>query len=229
MTGAAPTPPRLQADLERELGGIGALAVYGLTEAPFLTVSSVTDPPEKRALTVGRPVAGATLRIVTREESEATTGEAGEVRARGPQICDGYLDTARNADAFDDDGWFRTGDLGRLDEEGYLVITGRVKDIIIRKGENIAAKEVEDVLYDHPAVAEVAVVGLPDAGLGERCCAVIVARDGAASPTLTDIAEFCRAAGLATQKIPEQIELVAALPRNASGKVLKYALQDQFA
>jgi non-ribosomal peptide synthetase component E (peptide arylation enzyme) len=202
--------------------------VYGLTEAPFLTVSSVTDPPVKRAVTVGRPVAGATLRIVTNDEREAAPGEPGEIRARGPQICNGYLDTSRNHDAFDASGWFRTGDLGRLDDEGYLVITGRVKDIIIRKGENIAAKEVEDVLYDHPAVAEIAVVGLPDAALGERCCAVVVMRDGAPRPTLADLADFCRAAGLAVQKIPEQLELVDALPRNASGKVLKYELQDQF-
>jgi acyl-CoA synthetase (AMP-forming)/AMP-acid ligase II len=228
MTGAAPAPPGLQDDLERELGGIGALAVYGLTEAPFLTVSSVTDPPYKRALTVGRPVAGATLRIVTNDERDAAPGDEGEIRARGPQICDGYLDTNRNHDAFDADGWFRTGDLGRLDDEGYLVITGRVKDIIIRKGENIAAKEVEDVLYDHPAVAEVAVVGLPDPALGERCCAVVVTRDGAPAPTLADLADFCRAAGLAVQKIPEQLQIVSGLPRNASGKVLKYELQDQF-
>jgi acyl-CoA synthetase (AMP-forming)/AMP-acid ligase II len=227
MTGAAPAPPGLHYDLERELGGIGALACYGLTEAPFLTVSAVGDPGEKRAATVGHPIAGATLRIVTLGGVVAAPGEEGEVRARGPQICGGYLDTRRNDDAFDDDGWFRTGDLGRLDEDGYLVITGRVKDIIIRKGENIAAKEVEDVLYGHPAVAEVAVVGLPDSELGERCCAVVVARQDVPAPTLAGIADFCRAAGLANQKIPERLALVAELPRNASGKVLKHALQAQ--
>jgi cyclohexanecarboxylate-CoA ligase len=227
MTGATATPPGLQGDLERELGGIGALACYGLTEAPFLTVSSVGDPPAKRGGTVGRAIGGAVLRIVTLDETEAAVGQEGEVRAKGPQICLGYLDPTRNADAFDADGWFRTGDLGRLDDEGYLVITGRLKDIIIRKGENIAAKEVEDVLYEHPAIAEVAVIGLPDDVLGERCCAVVISRDGVEPPTLAGVVEFCRAAGLANQKIPEQLELVTELPRNASGKVLKYRLQDQ--
>ena len=227
MTGATATPPGLHADLERELGGIGALACYGLTEAPFLSVSSVGDPGVKRAETVGRAIAGATLRIVSLDETVVPPGVEGEVRAQGPQICQGYLDTNRNAEAFDADGWFRTGDLGRLDDEGYLVITGRLKDIIIRKGENIAAKEVEDVLYEHPAIAEVAVIGLPDDALGERCCAVVIVRDGESPPALDDIVAFCRAAGLANQKIPEQLELVTELPRNASGKVLKYQLQDQ--
>jgi acyl-CoA synthetase (AMP-forming)/AMP-acid ligase II len=227
MTGATATPPGLQGDLERELGGIGALACYGLTEAPFLTVSSVGDPPEKRGSTVGRAIGGAVLRIVTLDGTEAGPGEEGEVRATGPQICHGYLDESRNADAFDADGWFRTGDLGRLDDEGYLVIIGRLKDIIIRKGENIAAKEVEDVLYEHPAIAEVAVIGLPDDALGERCCAVVIPRDGVEAPTLASIVDCCRSAGLANQKIPEQLELVAELPRNASGKVLKYQLVDQ--
>jgi acyl-CoA synthetase (AMP-forming)/AMP-acid ligase II len=227
MTGAAPTPPGLHADLRRELGGIGALACYGLTEAPFLTASSLTDPDDKRAATVGRPVAGATLRVVTTAGVPAAVGAEGEVRAQGPQICQGYLDRARDAEAFDDDGWFRTGDLERLDDGGYLVITGRLKDIIIRKGENIAAKEVEDVLYEHPAIADVAVVGVPDAELGERCCAVVVARDGTPAPTLHDIASFCRRSGLAVQKIPVRLEIVTELPRNASGKVLKYRLQEQ--
>ena len=227
MTGATVTPPGLHADLERELGGIGALACYGLTEAPFLTVSSVGDSDNARAETVGRPIGGAKVRIVTMDDTVAAPGVEGEVRAQGPQICMGYLDAARNADAFDEEGWFRTGDLGRLDDDGYLVITGRLKEIIIRKGENIAAKEVEDVLYDHPAIAEVAVIGLPDPLLGERCCAVVVPRDDSLPPTLADIVEFCRAAGLAMQKIPEQLEVVAELPRNASGKVLKYQLQEQ--
>ena len=129
-----------------------------------------------------------------------------------------------DADAFDDEEWFRTGDLGVLDDNGFLTITGRLKDIIIRKGENIAAKEIEDVLYEHPAVADIAVIGLPDDLLGERCCAVVVLRDGATFG-LGDLVTFCRDAGLAMQKIPEQLEIVSELPRNASGKVLKFKLQ----
>jgi acyl-CoA synthetase (AMP-forming)/AMP-acid ligase II len=228
MTGAATTPPGLHAELRDELGGTGALACYGLTEAPFLTVSSLMDTDDQRSRTVGRPIGGAVLRVVDGDGQLCRPGESGEVRAKGPQICRGYLDSTRNADAFDDEGWFRTGDLGTLDADGFLAITGRLKDIIIRKGENIAAKEIEDLLYEHPAVAEVAVIGLPDNLLGERCCAVVMLRYG---PTLAlaDIVSFCRDAGLAMQKIPEQLEIVAELPRNASGKVLKFKLQEQFA
>ena len=179
MTGAATTPPGLHAELRRELGGTGALACYGLTEAPFLTVNSFEDTDDQRSQTVGRPIGGAVLRVVDGDGRLCPPGESGEVRAKGPQICRGYLDSTRNADAFDDEGWFRTGDLGRLDENGFLTITGRLKDIIIRKGENIAAKEIEDILYEHPAIADIAVIGLPDDLLGERCCAVVVLRDGA--------------------------------------------------
>ena len=228
MTGAATTPPGLHAELRRELGGTGALACYGLTEAPFLTVNSLEDTDEQRSRTVGRPIGGAVLRIVDGEGHLCGPGESGEVRAKGPQICRGYLDATRNADAFDDEEWFRTGDLGTLDADGFLTITGRLKDIIIRKGENIAAKEIEDVLYEHPAIAEIAVIGLPDDRLGERCCAVVLLRDGA-TLGLSDIVTFCRDAGLAMQKIPEQLEIVSELPRNASGKVLKFKLQEEFA
>lgn len=227
MTGAAPKPPALHDELRREMGGTGALACYGLTEAPFLTVSDVRDSDERRANTEGRAIGGAELRIVDTDGRVCPNGVAGEIQARGPQICRGYLDAARNAEAFDD-GWFRTGDIGALDEAGYLVITGRLKDVIIRKGENIAAKEVEDVLFEFPAVAEIAVVGLPDPLLGERCCAVVVPRVGAASFTLADVAAFCRSRGLAIQKTPEQLEIVDTLPRNASGKVLKYQLVERY-
>ena len=227
MTGAAPTPPGLHAELRGEMGGTGALACFGLTEAPFLTAGNVNDPDDKRARTEGRAVGGAVLRIVDTEGHPCAPGERGEIQATGPQICHGYLDASRNADAFDG-AWFRTGDLGILDDDGYLVITGRMKDIIIRKGENIAAKEVEDILHEHPCVAEVAVVGLPDPLLGERCCAVVVQRIGAAQFGLADVAAFCRAQGLAVQKTPEQLEIVTELPRNASGKVLKYQLVERY-
>ncbi len=241
MTGAAPKPPAMHAELKRELGCSGALSCYGLTEVPFLTVSSVDDRDDDRALTEGRPIGGAEVRIVGPDEQSCPTGRVGEIRARGPQVCRGYLDGSRDAEAFDDEGWFRTGDLGRLDERGNLVVTGRLKEIIIRKGENISAKEIEDVLYDHPAIADVAVIGLPDPALGELCCAVVVLRrpgngpaaertDGPESGpiTLAAIAAHCRRAGLANQKVPERVEIVDELPRNASGKILKYQLVERF-
>ena len=151
-------------------------------------------------------------------------GEEGEVRARGPKVLLGYLDASLDADAFDADGFFRTGDLGTLDRDGNLAITGRIKEIIIRKGENISALEVEHVLGAHPAVVEVAVIGLPDPATGERCCAVVVLVPGA-TLTLDDVRAFADRAGLARQKVPEQLEVVDALPRNAGGKVVKHDLR----
>jgi acyl-CoA synthetase (AMP-forming)/AMP-acid ligase II len=228
MTGAAPKPPELHYELKRELGGVGAVSVYGSTEVPFISVSSVHDGDEQLARTEGRALAGAEIRVVDADGRVCAPGEVGELRVRGPQVCRGYLDETLDADAVDRDGFFRTGDLGALDAEGFVTITGRLKDVIIRKGENISAKEVEDVLYTHPAVAEVAVIGLRDRELGERCCAVLVLRDGNQPVSAVDIASFCREAGLANQKIPERVEIIDELPRNASGKVLKYRLQERY-
>jgi acyl-CoA synthetase (AMP-forming)/AMP-acid ligase II len=154
----------------------------------------------------------------------------GEVRLRGEAVCQGYTDPLLTAEAFDADGWFRTGDLGRLTDDGYLVLTGRLKDIIIRKGENISAQEIEELLYAHPGVSDVAVIGLPDPERGERVCAVIEQPAGAEPLGLGDITAFLRRAGLATQKLPEQVEIVDALPRNETlRKVLKYKLRERFA
>src|SRR5207245_7854518 len=168
-------------------------------------------------------------KIVTLDGKVAGVDEEGEIRARGPQVCKGYLDSSLDAAAFDDEGFFRTGDLGRVNERGNVAITGRLKDVIIRKGENISAKEVEDVLFAHPKIADVAVIGLPDPALGERACAVIAAADPADPPTLQELSDYCRAEGLMTQKIPEQLEIVDVLPRNPAGKVLKHELQRAYA
>src|SRR5690606_36234669 len=129
----------------------------------ILTMNHHAADDRVLAETEGPAVRGASLRIVTMEGKQAGVGEEGEVRAKGPQVTLGYTDPSLDADAFDEDGWFRTGDLGRLDADGNLTITGRLKDIIIRKGENISAKDVEDLLFTHPKVADVAVVGIADA------------------------------------------------------------------
>ena len=163
----------------------------------------------------------------------------GEIRVRAPQLCLGYVDSALDAGGvdgggvdgggvdgggFDDEGFFRTGDLAYLDDDGYLVISGRLKDIIIRKGENISAKEVEDILYAHPAVADAAVIGLPDADRGELACAVVIPKPGAEPLTMDAMAAWCGEHGLMTQKIPERLEIVTDLPRNSMGKVVKYGV-----
>jgi len=139
----------------------------------------------------------------------------------------GYLDPAQTAEVVDADGFFDTGDRGVLRVDGHLAVTGRTKDVIIRKGENIGAVEVESVVYEHPSVGAVAVIGLPDAERGERVCAVIELVDGAAPLTLADVQAQCRAAELSQRKWPEQVEIVDALPRNPTMKVLKYQLKER--
>ena len=226
--GGAPKPPQLHFDVKNELGGVGIVSGYGLTEAPILTMNSVHDRDQQLAETEGTPTPGVTLRIVKFDGEIANAGEEGEVRAKGPQIFKGYLDSPLDADAFDEQGWFRTGDIGCLDDDGHLRITGRVKDIIIRHGENISAKELEDLLFTHPDIVDVAVIGLPDPKTGERACAVITLVDGSSEPTAKDLFDFLTAAGLAKQKVPEQIEVVDTIPRNPSGKVLKHDLRDLY-
>ena len=225
--GGAPKPPSLHHEM-KEAFGVGIVSGYGLTEAPILTMNHRDAPDEVLAATEGPAVAGTTLRIVTPDGKVAGVGEEGEVRAKGPQVTLGYVDSSLDAEAFDEEGWFRTGDLGTLDADGNLTITGRLKDVIIRKGENISAKEVEDLLFTHPKVGDVAVVGLPDPETGERACAVVVPTPGAEPLTFDEMREHLLGAGLITRKLPEQLEIVDALPRNASGKVVKFELQRRF-
>jgi non-ribosomal peptide synthetase component E (peptide arylation enzyme) len=141
----------------------------------------------------------------------------------------GYIDSALDADAFDEDGFFRSGDLGTVDEDGYVAITGRLKDVIIRHGENISAKEVEDLLYLHPAVADVAVIGLPDGKTGERACAVVALKEDGPQLNFVGMQEFLTDQGLRRQAIPEQLEVVDTVPRNPSGKVMKHTLREEYA
>ena len=219
--GGAPKPPDLYHAVVREMG-VQLTHGYGMTEVPMITMGDPEDTPENLATTEGRPPAGMEIRIVD-----------GEVRLRGEAVCQGYLDPAQTAEAFDADGFLRTGDLGHLTGSGHLVLTGRRKDVIIRKGENISAKEIEDLLHRHPAVGDVAVIGLPDAERGERVCAVVemaAQPDGGEKPTLAALTSYLRAEGLSVHKLPEQLEVVDALPRNDTlRKVLKYKLRERYA
>jgi acyl-CoA synthetase (AMP-forming)/AMP-acid ligase II len=224
--GGAPKPPQLHFEVREELGGVGIVSGYGLTEAPILTMNSVGDTDVQLAETEGGTTPGVTLRFVKLDGTVAAEGEEGEIRAKGPQVCRGYLDSSLDADAFDEDGWFKTGDIGVMDPaDGHVRITGRVKDIIIRHGENISAKEVEDLLFTHPKIADAAVVGLPDPKTGERACAVVVPTNAEELPTLPELFDYLTDAGLAKQKVPEQLEIVDVLPRNPAGKVLKHELR----
>lgn len=182
--------------------GGGIVSGWGLTEAPILTMASDRDPDDKLAHTEGRPMPGVLLPVVTLDGRIAQTSEEGELRAKAPQMMQGYVDPELDKKGFDDDGWFRTGDLGVIDEHGYVRITGRLRDVIIRHGENISAKEVEDLLYTHPKVADVAVIGLPDPTTGERACAVVSTRDGQEPIAIDEMQDFLRAKGLRAQAIP---------------------------
>jgi cyclohexanecarboxylate-CoA ligase len=227
--GGAAMPPEIFHEVAREMG-VRIAHGYGMTEIPMIAMGSPSDSDEQLANTVGRPVAGADLRIVTADGAVAPPGVDGEVRVRGPMVCKGYTDEALNEGAFDDDGYFRTGDLGHLRPDGHVVLTGRLKDVIIRKGENISAKEIEDLLYGHTTIRDVAVIGLPDSERGERVCAVVEAVPGVAPITLAEMAAYLREAGLMAQKMPEQLIVVNALPRNETlNKVLKQKLRDRYA
>ncbi len=225
--GGAPKPPQLHHDLRKEMGA-PILSGYGLTEAPILTMASAGDQDDALANTEGSPMFGVDLKLVTLEGKVAAAGEEGEIRAKAPQLMKGYVDPSLDDEAFDDQRYFRTGDLGRM-VDGNIVITGRVKDIIIRKGENISAKEVEDLLFTNAKVSDVAVIGLPDATSGERACAVIVPEAPGDPLTMDEMQAFLKEKGLRAQAIPEQIEVVETLPRNPAGKVLKQDLKKAYA
>jgi len=226
--GGAPKPPQIHADVQRILGGRGVLAGWGLTEVPILTMATAKNPDEKLATTEGFAMPGVELIAVRADGSLAAPGQEGELRAKAPQMMKGYVDSSLDVDAFDENGYFRTGDLGVIDDDGFVVITGRVKDIIIRNAENISAKEVEDLLYTHPKVHDVAVIGLPDTKTGERACAVVSVKPGAGSFTFLEMQQFLRESGIRVQAIPEQLEIVDSIPRNPSGKITKNLLRDQY-
>ncbi|MEV3857444.1 AMP-binding protein [Streptomyces sp. NPDC050095] len=226
--GGAPKPPEIYHAVVREMD-VQLTHGYGMSEVPMITMGAPDDTPQMLATTEGRPPEGMEIRIVDADGKQVPAGVDGEVRLRGEAVCQGYLDPKQTAEAFDADGFLITGDLGHLLPTGHLVLTGRAKDIIIRKGENISAKEIEDLLHEHPAVQDAAVIGLPDAERGERVCAVLELHDGAEELTLDTVTAYLRGQGLSTFKLPEQVEVVAALPRNETlRKVLKYRLRERY-
>jgi acyl-CoA synthetase (AMP-forming)/AMP-acid ligase II len=207
--------------------GISITRAFGSTEHPSTTGSTHDDPLEKRTHTDGRPLLGVEVRIVDESGADLPKGEAGEVLSRGPDCFWGYTDPALTAGAFEGDGWYLTEDVARLDADGYLTVTDRKKDIIIRGGENVSAPEVEEVLMRMPGVAEVAVVAAPDARLGEHACAFLRPLPGARGPDLSGIRTVLEDVGLARQKWPEELRLVDEFPRTPSGKVQKFVLRQQ--
>jgi cyclohexanecarboxylate-CoA ligase len=208
--------------------GIPVYRAYGSSEHPVITTGTPADPLGKRAGTDGGLTPGNEIRLLDDDDCEVAVGEDGEIVSRGPELFVGYSDPAMDETSFLPGGWFRTGDIGRLDSDGYLTITDRKKDIIIRGGENIASKEVEDLLMLHPSVVEVAAVGKPDERYGERVVVFVQLRDGAALD-LAEIAGHFAALGVAKQKTPEHLEFVESFPRSLSGKIRKVELRDRLA
>lgn len=226
--GGAPKPPELYHAVVREMG-VQLTHGYGMTEVPMITMGDPEDTAEHLAGTEGRPPAGMEIRITDEGGKPLPRGTDGEVRLRGEAVCKGYLDPVASAAVFDAEGFLITGDVGHVRESGHLVLTGRLKDIIIRKGENISAKEIEDLLLRHPDVGDTAVIGLPDRERGELVCAVVEQPAGAGPLTLAQVTAYLRAEGLSVHKLPERLEVVDALPRNeALRKVLKYRLRERF-
>ncbi len=219
ICGGASVPPSLIRRAAAYFDRAVVTRVYGSTEVPVTTVGSPTDP-EHAADTDGR--AGiADIKLV--EHATAPPG-TGEIHARGPQMLVGYRNPADERDAFDDEGYFRTGDLAQWVDDDYLVVTGRAKDIIIRSGENIAPKEIEDILGGHPDIAEISIVGLPDARTGERACAVIVPK-ASPGPDVDSLRGFLADYGVAKFKVPEQVVIWESLPKNDAGKILKHQIR----
>ena len=206
-----------------DAAGIVTWRTYGSTEHPAISSGGPGDPPDKRRLTDGKVTPGNEVRLVDEAGADVAPGEEGEILARGPKQFVGYRDASLDADAFVDDTWFRTGDLARFDDDGHLVVTDRVKDLIIRGGENISAREVEEALAGAPGVAEVAVCAAPDDVWGEVVCAVVVPDD--ARPSLAALQAHGRRAGLAAHKLPARLVLADDLPRTPAGKVRKRDLR----
>jgi cyclohexanecarboxylate-CoA ligase len=219
LCGAAAVPPELVG--RSETAGIVTWRTYGSTEHPAISSGGPADPPDKRRLTDGRVTPGNEVRLLAEDGQDVGPGQEGEIVARGPKQFLGYQDPAFDAEAFVQGTWFRTGDLARFDEDGCLVVTDRVKDIIIRGGENISAREVEEVLAGHPAVAEVAVCAAPDDVWGEAVCAVVVPHAGESAPTVEELGGYASSTGLAAHKLPTRVVVTDALPRTAAGKVRK--------
>lgn len=221
VCGGASVPPTLIRDAAAYFDNAIVTRVYGSTEVPVVTVGSLGPSDVAYAAETDGRAGVAEIKLL---DSSGRPAQEGEIWARAPQMLVGYLHEQDESSVFDDEGFYRTGDIGRWVDDGFLVISGRAKDIIIRNGENISPKEIEDLLIDHPNIADVAIIGLPDERTGERACAAIVPKTPPA-PTVSDVRDFLKALGAASFKIPEEIASMSALPKNDAGKVLKHEIR----
>ncbi|HSW17868.1 MAG TPA: AMP-binding protein, partial [Ramlibacter sp.] len=222
LCGGAPIPPVLIERAARELD-LKVCSLFGMTESLSTSLTEPSRAADKSASTDGRPLAGVGVRIADDDGKESPRGVTGRLLVRGAQMFMGYYKRP-DIQTFDADGWFDTGDLAYMDEEGYIRINGRTKDVLIRGGENVPVVEIEALLYKHPAVAAAALVGYPDARLGERGCACVVLRPGA-TLTLEGLQTYMAQCKVAKQYWPERVEILDDLPRTPSGKIQKFKLR----
>lgn len=225
--GGASVPSELLRVAREKLPGLVSKRVYGSSEFPTISTTSVDDAKSRGLDTEGRALPGIELRICDERGQPRAARVEGEIRARGPDCMVGYADASLNSEAFDAEGFLRTGDLGVLDENGYLTVTGRVKDIIVRKGEKISAREVEDLVVRHPSIAEVAVIPLPDPTAGEIACACIRAEVGRTPPSFEELLRFLRKLDLTSRKLPERLVVRDDFPRAPSGKIHRKRLREE--
>jgi len=229
LCGGASIPEKLMRDARAALPHTFTSPLWGMTECGGVTTCPFDAPEEKLLETDGLPCGAMELKVVGQDGETLPPGVDGELMARGPMVTMGYYRQPElTRDYFLPDGFFRTGDRARMDEDGYIKITGRIKDLIIRGGVNISPVDIEEVLFTHPRVANVAVVGLPDPRLGERICAFVILDEGE-SLDVGEVQDWMRQAGVAKQKWPERIEIVDALPMTPSGKVQRFRLREMLA
>lgn len=226
----SPIPGSIVEQSRELFAGCQTLSLYGRSENFLTTMCTVTDPPERSASSDGSALEGAEVKVVDGEGREVPRGEEGDIAYRGPShMIEYFHDDEETAALFTPDGFSRSGDLGRMDADGFVRVTGRLKDIVIRGGMNISAREVEDHLLQHPDIASVAVVGMPDERLGEKLCAYVVPADPEKPVTLDAVTAYLREHKVATQKLPERLELANELPMTATGKIQKHVLRADIA
>jgi cyclohexanecarboxylate-CoA ligase len=226
----APIPGSFVRQAREAFPDMQVLSLYGRTENITTTMCTVQDDPDRSTTSDGRALPLQEVRIVDELGLEVPRGSEGDIAYRGAMNCLEYVEQPEETAAnYVDDGFHRSGDLGVMDQDGYVRVTGRLKDIVIRGGLNISVRQVEDLLTAHPAVGQVAVVGMPDLKLGEKVCAYLVPAAGRAALTLAEVRDYLLGEGLAIQKVPERLEVVDALPTTATGKIQKHVLRSDIA
>ncbi|HCH7333738.1 TPA: medium-chain fatty-acid--CoA ligase [Escherichia coli] len=224
LCGGTTIPKKVARECQQR--GIKLLSVYGSTESSPHAVVNLDDPLSRFMHTDGYAAAGVEIKVVDDAHKTLPPGCEGEEASRGPNVFMGYFDEPElTARALDEEGWYYSGDLCRMDEAGYIKITGRKKDIIVRGGENISSREVEDILLQHPKIHDACVVAMPDERLGERSCAYVVLKAPHHSLSLEDVVTFFSRKRVAKYKYPEHIVVIEKLPRTASGKIQKFLLR----